>query len=173
MMGAESVTVRSDNVTELDDVLLLETEGETAPALSIKHHRPVVVYDLCASDTVVLAAAATNVPAATEKAVHYFQQQGKKVLRIADYPGLLVWRTVAMLINEALDAVQKGVASPQDVDTAMRLGVNYPHGPLAWGERLAGGGCCNCWRTLQHHYGEGALSPQFPAAPEGADGEAP
>ena len=30
MMGAESVTVRSDNVTELDDVLLLETEGETA-----------------------------------------------------------------------------------------------------------------------------------------------
>ena len=69
-----------------------------------------VVYDLCASDTVVLAAAATNAPAATDKAVHYFQQQGKKVLRIADYPGLLVWRTVAMLINEALDAVQK--ASP-------------------------------------------------------------
>ncbi len=86
MIGAESVTVRSDNVTELDDVLLLETEGETALALSIKHHRPVVVYDLCASDTVVLAAAATNAPAATDKAVHYFQQQGKKVLRIADYP---------------------------------------------------------------------------------------
>ncbi|MBX4388571.1 3-hydroxyacyl-CoA dehydrogenase, partial [Mycobacterium tuberculosis] len=71
MIGAESVTVRSDNVTELDDVLLLETEGETALALSIKHHRPVVVYDLCASDTVVLAAAATNAPAATDKAVHY------------------------------------------------------------------------------------------------------
>lgn len=87
---------------------MLETAGETALALSVKHHRPVVVYDLCASDTVVLAAAATNAPAATDKAVHYFQQQGKKVLRIADYPGLLVWRTVAMLINEALDALQKG-----------------------------------------------------------------
>ncbi len=36
---------------ELEDVLLLETEGETALALSVKHHRPVVVYDLCASDT--------------------------------------------------------------------------------------------------------------------------
>ncbi|MDP1103428.1 3-hydroxyacyl-CoA dehydrogenase family protein, partial [Klebsiella pneumoniae] len=78
-------------------------------------------------DTVVLAAAATNAPAATDKAVHYLQQQGKKVLRIADYPGLMVWRTVAMLINEALDAVKQGVASPQDFDTAMRLGVNYPH----------------------------------------------
>jgi 3-hydroxybutyryl-CoA dehydrogenase len=66
MMGAESVTDRSDSVTELDDVLL-ETEGETALALSVKHHRPVVVYDLCASDTVVLAAAATNAPAALIK----------------------------------------------------------------------------------------------------------
>lgn len=78
MMGAESVTVRSDNVTELDDVLLLETEGETALALSIKHHRPVVVYDLCASDTVVLAAAATNAPAATDKARHYSSSRARK-----------------------------------------------------------------------------------------------
>lgn len=173
MIGAESVTVRSDNVTELDDVLLLETEGETALALSIKHHRPVVVYDLCASDTVVLAAAATNAPAATDKAVHYFQQQGKKVLRIADYPGLLVWRTVAMLINEALDAVQKGVASPQDVDTAMRLGVNYPHGPLAWGGTpwLAAGAATA--GELATPLWRGALSPLFPVAPEDADGEAP
>lgn len=126
---------------------MLETEGETALALSVKHRRPVVVYDLCASDTVVLAAAATNAPAATDKAVHYFQQQGKNVLRIADYPGLLVWRTVAMLINEALDALQKGVASAQDIDTAMRLGVNYPQGPLAWGTASAGAACCACWRT--------------------------
>lgn len=97
--GAQSVMTVSDSVTELDELLLLETEGETALALSVKHRRPVVVYDLCASDTVALAAAATNASAATDKAVHYFQQQGKKVLRIADYPGLLVWRTVAMLVN--------------------------------------------------------------------------
>lgn len=170
--GAQSVMTVSDSVTELDELLLLETEGETALALSVKHRRPVVVYDLCASDTVVLAAAATNAPAATDKAVHYFQQQGKKVLRIADYPGLLVWRTVAMLVNEALDALQKGVASAQDIDTAMRLGVNYPQGPLAWGKpRLApcaapaGEPAPPLWR--------GALSPRFPVAPEGANGEAP
>ncbi len=172
MMGAESVTVRSDNVTELDDVLLLETEGETALALSIKHHRPVVVYDLCASDTVVLAAAATNAPAATDKAVHYFQQQGKKVLRIADYPGLLVWRTVAMLINEALDAVQK--ASPARRMSIPRCALASTirmarwHGENAWlaaGAATAGEPATPLWR--------GALSPQFPAAPEGADGEAP
>ncbi len=157
--GAQSVMTVSDSVTELDELLLLETEGETALALSVKHRRPVVVYDLCASDTVVLAAAATNAPAATDKAVHYFQQQGKKVLRIADYPGLLVWRTVAMLVNEALDALQKGVASAQDIDTAMRLGVNYPQGPLAWGKASAGAACCACWRTCITIMARSAIAP--------------
>ncbi|HDU5015453.1 TPA: 3-hydroxyacyl-CoA dehydrogenase [Klebsiella quasipneumoniae] len=157
--GAQSVITISDSVTELDELLLLETEGETALALSVNHRRPVVVYDLCASDTVVLAAAATNAPAATDKAVHYFQQQGKNVLRIADYPGLLVWRTVAMLINEALDALQKGVASAQDIDTAMRLGVNYPQGPLAWGDSLGWRRVLRLLENLHHHYGEERYRP--------------
>jgi 3-hydroxyacyl-CoA dehydrogenase len=81
------------------------------------------------------------------------------VLLIADYPGLLVWRTLAMLINEALDAVQKGVASPEDIDTAMRLGVNYPHGPLAWGESLAGSACCACWRTCNSTMAKSVIAP--------------
>lgn len=151
--------IRRDVVTELDEVLLLETAGETALALSVQHNRPVVVYDYTAGDTVVLASAATNPQSATDKAVYFFQQQGKKVLRIADYPGLLVWRTVAMLANEALDAVQKGVASAEDIDTAMRLGVNYPHGPIAWGETLGWGRVLRLLENLQQHYGEERYRP--------------
>ncbi|HDG1674543.1 TPA: 3-hydroxyacyl-CoA dehydrogenase [Kluyvera cryocrescens] len=149
----------SDNVTKLDGVLLLETCGETALALSVRHGCPVVVYDHSAGDTVVLAASATNSPAETDKAIYYFQQQGKKVQRIADYPGLLVWRTVAMLANEALDAVQKGVACAEDIDTAMRLGVNYPRGPLAWGESLGWGRVLRLLENLQQHYGEERYRP--------------
>lgn len=89
-----------------------------------------------AGKVVTIAAAAVNPDSATRKAIYYLQQQGKTVLQIADYPGMLIWRTVAMIINEALDALQKGVASEQDIDTAMRLGVNYPYGPLAWGAQL-------------------------------------
>jgi len=51
---------------------------------------------------------------------------------IADAPGLVIARTIAMLINEAADAVQQGVCNESDADTAMRLGVNYPAGPFAW-----------------------------------------
>ena len=45
-------------------------------------------------------------------------------------------RVLAAIVNEAASAVAEGVASPADVDTAMKLGTNYPEGPLAWGERI-------------------------------------
>ncbi|HEX4255061.1 MAG TPA: 3-hydroxyacyl-CoA dehydrogenase family protein, partial [Streptosporangiaceae bacterium] len=60
---------------------------------------------------------------------------GLDVYVIEDVPGLIVTRTVAMLVNLAADALGCHVASADDIDTAMRLGVNYPLGPLAWGGR--------------------------------------
>ncbi len=47
-----------------------------------------------------------------------------------------VARTIAMLVNEAVDLVHRGEASPEDVDTAMTLGTNYPKGPIAWGREI-------------------------------------
>jgi 3-hydroxybutyryl-CoA dehydrogenase len=57
--------------------------------------------------------------------------------RLSDAPGLVVARTIAMLINEASDAVEQGVCDEAGADAAMTLGVNYPAGPFAW---LAGCG---------------------------------
>jgi len=53
-------------------------------------------------------------------------------LRLADAPGLVVARTLAMLVNEAADAVLQGVCTPEGADAAMKLGVNYPAGPFEW-----------------------------------------
>ena len=53
-------------------------------------------------------------------------------LPVADTPGLVAARTVAMLINEAADAVLQGVCTPEGADAAMKLGVNYPAGPFEW-----------------------------------------
>ena len=61
--------------------------------------------------------------------------------------------------DEALDALQKGVASAEDIDTAMRLGVNYPRGPLAWGESLGWGRVLRLLENLQQHYGEERYRP--------------
>ncbi len=41
-----------------------------------------------------------------------------------------------MLVNEAVDLVHRGEATADDVDTAMRLGVRYPRGPIEWGREI-------------------------------------
>ncbi|MDU4843588.1 MAG: 3-hydroxyacyl-CoA dehydrogenase PaaH [Leclercia adecarboxylata] len=156
---AMQVQRRSDGVTEIDGLLLIETQGETAQALANRYGQPVVMCDRQEGDVAVIAAAASNPASATLKAVWHLQQQGKRVLQVADYPGLLIWRTVAMIVNEALDALQKGVASEQDIDTAMRLGVNYPRGPLAWGEQLGWQRLLRLLENLQRHYGEERYRP--------------
>ncbi|HSM38039.1 MAG TPA: 3-hydroxyacyl-CoA dehydrogenase family protein, partial [Candidatus Limnocylindrales bacterium] len=45
-------------------------------------------------------------------------------------------RILATIVNEAASAVEEGVATPDAIDVAMRLGMNYPSGPLEWGERI-------------------------------------
>jgi 3-hydroxybutyryl-CoA dehydrogenase len=45
-------------------------------------------------------------------------------------------RIVCQLVNEACFALQEGVGSAADLDTAMRLGFNYPRGPLEWADQI-------------------------------------
>jgi 3-hydroxybutyryl-CoA dehydrogenase len=73
--------------------------------------------------------------------------------------GVIVDRVVAMLINEAADALQFGVASAHDIDLAMTKGVNYPRGLLAWADEL---GVANVYQrlvNLQDEYGEDRYRP--------------
>lgn len=67
-----------------------------------------------------------------------FEALDKAICIVADEPGLYLGRTIGAIVNEAVIAVQEGVASAEDVDTAMRLGVNYPRGPIAWGREIGG-----------------------------------
>lgn len=62
----------------------------------------------------------------------WLQALGFAPQRVADAPGLVVARTVAMLVNEASDAVLQGVCTEEGADAAMKLGVNYPAGPFEW-----------------------------------------
>ena len=77
---------------------------------------------------------------------------GLAPLPVADTPGLVVARTVAMLINEAADAVQQGVCTPEAADAAMKLGVNYPAGPFDWLQRWSVAGVVAVLQALDAHY---------------------
>ncbi|MBP7550091.1 MAG: 3-hydroxybutyryl-CoA dehydrogenase [Gemmatimonadaceae bacterium] len=72
---------------------------------------------------------------------------------------MIVDRIVAMLVNEAVDAVQLRIASPQDIELAMTKGVNYPKGLLAWGDELGAGTVLATLDALQTEYGEDRYRP--------------
>lgn len=119
------------------------TDGRSAAQRSVDAGEPVIVFDLAldlrTASRVALAAPGAASAEHLAQVSGMFQLLGKSVSLVDDIPGLLVARTVAMLVNEALDAQHQALATEEDIDLAMRLGVNYPIGPLAWGERVGHG----------------------------------
>ena len=71
----------------------------------------------------------------------------------------VVDRTLAMLVNEAVDAVLMRVASPRDIDLAMTKGVNYPKGLIAWGEEIGLPVILDRLEVLSAEYGEDRYRP--------------
>ncbi len=61
---------------------------------------------------------------------------GKQYEIVGDEPGLVAPRILSMIINEALNAVAEGISSTEEIDMAMKMGTNYPDGPLAWANKI-------------------------------------
>ncbi|MFI9649078.1 3-hydroxyacyl-CoA dehydrogenase [Streptomyces sp. NPDC052040] len=105
--------------------------------------RDVVYFDLALdyrrATRIALSASQDTSHTTLTEAIGLFQALGKDVSVIGDVPGMIVARTVARIVDLAHDAVAKGVATEEDIDTAMRLGVNYPLGPFEWSRSLGRG----------------------------------
>ncbi|ANP48228.1 3-hydroxybutyryl-CoA dehydrogenase [Streptomyces griseochromogenes] len=105
--------------------------------------RDVVYFDLAfdyrKATRIALSASNDTAQQTLAEAIGLFQALGKDVSVVGDVPGMIVARTVARIVDLAHDAVAKGVATEEDIDTAMRLGVNYPLGPFEWSRRLGRG----------------------------------
>src|SRR5574343_56830 len=113
-----------------------------------------LALDYTKATRLAVAAAEQCEPAAVASAVGLLQAAGFAVSRFLDVPGLLVMRTVAMLANEAADAVNQGVCTEKGADQAMRLGVNYPQGPLAWADQVGVAAIRDVLANLGASYGE-------------------
>jgi len=146
------------DAVEVGDAILAVTDGRSATQRAFETaHRNFVVVDLALDYMKATRLAVTKANGCEERAylstVGLLQAAGYAVSRLRDVPGVVVMRTVAMLINEAADVVNQGVATVADVDTAMRKGVNYPRGPLAWADDLGIGTIQNVLTNLAAHYG--------------------
>lgn len=98
--------------------------------------------------------------AAVRDAVHgLLASDGVAVSVIRDCPGFVAPRVVAQVVNVACDIAQERIASPGDIDVAVRLGLGYPRGPLAMGDAMGPARVLSLLRALQAFYGDPRYRP--------------
>lgn len=88
-----------------------------------------------------------------------FAQDGKAVSVIRDSGGFVTQRVVATIVNIAADMCQQGVCSPADLELAVTLGLGYPLGPLAMGDRIGPANVLEILFNLQTVYGDPRYRP--------------
>jgi 3-hydroxybutyryl-CoA dehydrogenase len=97
-------------------------------------------------------------PAMTEAeadaAEGYFRSMGKHVEWVGDAPGLVLGRILGQIVNEAHFTVRAGIATPEDCDTAMRLGFNWPRGPFEWATAIGPARVVRVLDALRSELGE-------------------
>ena len=142
-------------------VHLVPTFGATATALAageVLGSAEVAVMDLVRDwefgDRVAIAVADQADPATGDVVAGLLQAAGLHVSIVDDAPGLILMRIVAQLASVAVDAAALGVATPAAIDTAMRLGTNYPAGPIAWAKAIGATTIVTVLDILRGFYGE-------------------
>ena len=146
-------------IAEIGRAALFVTDGRSATQRASESGvANTVLIDLALdydkATRLAVAAAEQCDPLAIASAIGLLQAAGFAVSRFLDVPGLAVMRTVAMLANEAADAVNQGVCSAGAADSAMCLGVNYPRGPLAWADQVGVATIHTVLANLGASYGE-------------------
>lgn len=94
-------------------------------------------------------------------AAELFARDGKPVSTIRDSAGFVTQRVVATIVNIATDMCQQQICTPQDLDTAVQLGLGYPTGPLAMGNAVGGASILEVLVNMQTVYGD----PRYRASP--------
>lgn len=128
-------------IAEAGGAVLYVTDGRTATCRAAESGiANIVLIDLALdyskATRLAISVAGQCDALSAARAVGLLQAAGIAVSRFSDIPGLAVMRSVAMLANEAADTVNQGVCDAKGADSAMRLGVNYPCGPLAWADTV-------------------------------------
>lgn len=83
----------------------------------------------------------------------------KTSVEVADFPGFAANRILMPMINEAIYAVYEGVASPEDIDTVMKLGMNHPMGPLTLADFIGLDTCLYIMEVLYEGFGDSKYRP--------------
>lgn len=98
-------------------------------------------------------------PEVTTKIIELSIKLGKTPCVVSDYPGFISNRILMPMINEAIICLQENVASVQDIDTVMRLGMAHPMGPLQLADFIGLDVCSAILKVLQEGFGNPKYAP--------------
>ncbi len=84
---------------------------------------------------------------------------GKTPVEVQDYPGFISNRVLLPMINEAIYALYEGVASAEDIDTVMKLGMNHPMGPLTLADFIGLDVCLDIMNVLYEGFNDSKYRP--------------
>jgi 3-hydroxybutyryl-CoA dehydrogenase len=100
-------------------------------------------------------------PGLAQSVAARLRQPARDVTLIADSPGFVAQRVLATIINIACDIVQQGICTPEDLDTAVELGLGYPLGPLAWGDKLESSRILSILQNMHAYTGDPRYRPSL------------
>ncbi|GBF12173.1 MAG: 3-hydroxyacyl-CoA dehydrogenase family protein [Tepidibacillus sp.] len=89
----------------------------------------------------------------------FVEQMNKTGIQVFEAPGYVTVRLMMPLITEAINIVMEGVASEDDVDTAMKLGFDFPYGPLEMADRMGLDAVLRVMEAMYKEYGEVKYRP--------------
>ena len=73
-----------------------------------------------------------------DNAIALFSSSQQAITVIDDSPGFILQRVLATIVNIATNIAQQGIATVEDIEDAVILGLGYPKGPLSWGDEIGG-----------------------------------
>ncbi|MGE0099001.1 MAG: 3-hydroxyacyl-CoA dehydrogenase [Hydrogenophaga sp.] len=162
-LGASIETAAAPSATALILVAPLGLDVTTLAAVERLDASRTVGIDMMLEDAATRRRVLATNPATRadmRDAAHaLFARDGKPVSVIRDSGGFVTQRVVATIVNIAADMCQQGICSPQDLDVAVTLGLGYPAGPLAMGDRIGPTNVLEILFNLQTVYGDPRYRP--------------
>ncbi len=164
-LGAKIETNQSPSLHALTIVAPLGWDVTTVAVFERYDPARTVGIDMLIDDAVTKRRVIMGNPAVRADMMAYaaaiFASDGKPVSTIRDSAGFVTQRVVSTIVNIASDMCQQQICTPQDLDTAVQLGLGYPTGPLAMGNGVGGASVLEVLVNMQTVYGD----PRYRASP--------
>lgn len=160
------VRVSAAETPPADALVLITPYGEDVASVVSRHHLPAertvaldTMFGLEQGRRRVLMCSVATRPEWRDAAHALMASDSTAVTVIEDSAGFVAQRIVATIVNVASDIAQQGIATPEDIDTAVRLGLGYPQGPLTLGDTLGGAQLLETLRAMQTTTGDMRYRP--------------